>query len=136
MTPWDLLTQLKTTLAAVPGVASCQIGLEANITPADYPLIRLVPTRLRPQDDVGDRVLLELTVYFGDALLEAADGLETVYEGLLAREEAIRQAVLFGAARAAWTTGQRMTARFIDTLFDEDRLPHYKMMASRFEVEG
>jgi hypothetical protein len=136
MTPWDLLTQLKTTLAAVPGVASCQIGLEANITPADYPLIRIVPTRLRPHDDVGDRVLLELTVYFGDALLEAADGLETVYAGLLAREEVIRQAVLFGAARAAWAEGQRMTARAVDTLFDEDRLPHYKMMASRFEVEG
>lgn len=136
MTPWAILAQLKTTLAAVSGVASCQVGLEANITPADYPLVRIVPTRLTPKDEVGDRPLLEVTIYFGAALLEAADGLETVYEGLFDLEAAIREAVLFGAARAAWQTGQRMAARYVDTLFDEDRLPHYKMMASRFELEG
>lgn len=136
MTPWDLLGHLKNALAAVSGVATCQIGLEANITPADYPLVRLVPTRLTPHDEVGDRAKLELTVYFGAALLESADGLETVYEELLRMEEAIRQAVLFGAVKAAWQAGARMTARHVDTLFDEDRLPHYKMMAGRFEVEG
>jgi hypothetical protein len=136
MTPWAMLDHLKTALATVSGVASCQIGLEANITPADYPLVRIVPTRMRPNDDVGDRALLEVTVYFGDALLESADGLETVYEGLFALESQIRQAVLFGAVRAAWAGGARMAARYVETLFDEDRLPHYKMMASRFEVEG
>ncbi len=25
---------------------------------------------------------------------------------------------------------------FVDTITDEDRLPHYKIFASRFEVEG
>lgn len=136
MTPWELLTQIKTTLATVPTIASCRIGLEAAITPEDYPLVRLVPTRMRPKDDVGDRALLEVTVYFGAALLEAADGLETVYEGLFTLEAQIREAVLFTAKRAAWESGQMLTARFVDVLFDEDRLPHYKMMASRFEVEG
>ena len=136
MTPWEILTQIKETLTTVPTVASCHIGLEANINPADYPLIRIVPTRLVPLDDVGDRALLELTVYFGDALLEAADGLETVYARLFALEAQIREAVLFTAQRTAWASGQRLTARYVDTLFDEDRLPHYKMMASRFEVEG
>lgn len=136
MTPWELLTQIKETLAVLPGIASCQIGLEANITPSDYPLIRIVPTRMRPNDDIGDRALLELTVYFGDALLESADGLETVYEGLFELEELIRQAVLFGAVKAAWDAGSRMQVRYVDTLFDEDRLVHYKVMASRFEVEG
>lgn len=136
MTPWEILTQIKATLTELPGVASCAIGIEANITPSDYPLVRIVPTRLTPYDDVGDRALLAVTVYFGAALLEASDGLEAVYEELLALEAAIREAVLFTAQRAAWQTGTRMTARFIDTITDEDRLPHYKMMASRFEVEG
>jgi len=53
MTQWEILTQIKETLAVLPGIASCQIGLEANITPSDYPLIRIVPTRLTPEDDVG-----------------------------------------------------------------------------------
>ncbi len=136
MTHWEILTQIKTTLATVPTIASCQIGLEANITPSDYPLIRLVPTRLTPQDDVGNRVQLAVTVYFGAALLEAADGLETVYAGLFELEAAIREAVLFTAKRAAWQAGATLTARFIDTITDEDRLPHYKMIASRFDVDG
>lgn len=136
MTPWELLTQIKATLATVPTIASCAIGLETNITPDDYPLIRLVPTRMTPKDDVGDRAMLELTVYFGDALLESADGLETVYEGLFTLEAQIREAVVFTAKRTAWESGQMLTARYIDTLFDSDSLVHYKIMASRFEVEG
>ena len=136
MTAWEILTQIKGTLALVDGIATCAIGLEANITPSDYPLIRIVPTRLIPKDEVGNRALIELTLYFGDALLESTDGLEAVYQRLLALESEIRQEVLFGAVRVAWVDGHRLSARFIDTLFDEDRLPHYKMMASRFEVEG
>lgn len=136
MTPWEILTQIKTTLTAIPDIASCKVGLEANITPSDYPLIRIVPTRLTPEDDVGNRATLDVTVYFGDALLESSDGLETVYAGLFGLEAAIREAVLFTAKRAAWQAEQTMTARYVDTLFDEDRLPHYKMMASRFEVVG
>lgn len=136
MTPWEILMQIKETLATVPDVASCQIGLEANITPSDYPLIRIVPTRMTPEDEVGHSATLEVTVYFGDALLESANGLETVYAGLFVLESLIREAILFTAKREAWLVGNRMTARFVDTLFDEDRLPHYKLMASRFEVVG
>ena len=136
MTPWEILTQIKETLATIPSIASCRVGLEANITPSDYPLIRLVPTRLTPEDEVGHDATLEVTVYFGDALLESSDGLETVYAGLFALEAAIREAVLFTAKRTAWQAGNTMTARYVDTLFDEDRLPHYKMMASRFTVVG
>ena len=136
MTPWELLTQIKETLAVLPGIASCQIGLEANITPSDYPLIRIVPTRMTPQDEVGHSATLDVTVYFGDALLESSDGLETVYAGLFTLEAAIREAILFTAKRTAWLAGNTMTARYVDTLFDEDRLPHYKIMASRFAVVG
>ena len=136
MTPWEILTQIKTTLATVPGVTSCCIGLEANITPSDYPLIRIVPTRLTLEDEVGNRATLEVTVYFGDALLESSDGLETVYAGLFTLEAAIREAILFTAKRTAWLAGHTMTARYVDTLLDSDQLPHYKIMASRFEVVG
>lgn len=136
MTAWELLVQLKTTLATIPGTATCKIGLEQNITPDQYPLIRLLPTRMQPKDAVGNQALLEVTIYFGAALLEVdSGGLEAVYASLFALEETIRQAVLFGAVKAAWDAGSRMQVRYVDTLFDEDRLVHYKVMASRFEVE-
>lgn len=136
MTTFDLLTLFKTALAAVPGVASCKIGLEANITAADYPLVRIVPTRLRGGDPDTAKATLDVTVYFGAAVLEATDGLETVYADLLALEAAIREVALFDVARAARTAGAFVTATYVDTITDEDRLPHYKLMASRFTVEG
>jgi hypothetical protein len=136
LAPFEILTLMRDTLAIVPGVASCKIGIEANVTAADYPLIRLVPTRLSAQAPDFSRATLALTIYFGEQWLEAVDGLDEVYAGLLNLESAIREAVLFTTARAAWNAGQRLTITYLDTVFDEDRLPHYKIMASRFEVEG
>lgn len=136
MTPFETLTLIKETLAALPGVASCKIGIEANITAASYPLIRIVPTRLQAEDPDMAKATLAITVYFGNALLEAADGLEPVYEELLKLEAMIREAVLFATARAAWQNGERLAITYLDTVFDEDRLVHYKVCASRFEIEG
>ena len=91
---------------------------------------------MTPQDEVGHSATLDVTVYFGDALLESANGLETVYAGLFTLEALIREAILFTAKRTAWLAGHTMTARYVDTLLDSDQLPHYKIMASRFEVVG
>jgi len=131
---FKLLTRLQTALAAIPGVATCQIGLEATITPDDYPLIRIVPTRLRTTD-IGARVI-DVTVYYGADLQAATEGLPAVYADLLAWESLIIDAVLFAVVRAGQAEGVYLRTRFVDTVTDEDRLPHYKLFASRFEVEG
>lgn len=137
MLPHDLLIHLRETLQTALGAeTSCQIGIEANITAASYPLVRLVPTRLLPPQDVGGRRRrLQLTVYFGARLLESADGLDAVYAGLLAMETQIRDALTLTAVQSARAAGQYVRAVYVDTITDEDRLPHYKLMASRFEVE-
>jgi hypothetical protein len=51
-------------------------------------------------------------------------------------ETAIVEAVLFTVNRTSQAEGLYFQTRFIDTITDEDRLPHYKIFASRFEVEG
>lgn len=130
----DLLTRLQTALAAIPNVATCKIGLEAAITPDDYPLIRIVPTRLRMTDNATR--IVEVTVYYGAALLAATDGLPAVYADLLEWETAIVEAVLFTVNRTSQAEGVYLKTRFLDTITDEDRLPHYKIFASRFDVEG
>lgn len=94
MTPFAVLTLIRDTLATIPGVATCAIGLEANITPADYPLIRVAPTRLTLPDGVHRRET-EVLIYYGAALLEASDGLTAVYETLLGMETAIIDQMLF-----------------------------------------
>jgi hypothetical protein len=49
------LEDLRDALALVPGIASCKIGLEANISPADYPMIRIVPSRILDAAALGRR---------------------------------------------------------------------------------
>ena len=135
MTPFAQLTLIKTVLASVPGVSTCKIGLETAITPEDYPLIRLVPTRLIPQE-VGQRRQMELLIYFGAPLLEARDGLEAVYETLLELEAAIKEALTLTVVKTARDQGQYLKTQYVETITDEDRLPHYKLFAMRWRVEG
>jgi hypothetical protein len=118
-----LLETLRDALATIPGVASCKIGLEANISPADYPLIRVVPTRI-----VDGRALnyrrAECLIYFGMDQAESENGLEAVYSALFSTESLIREIV------------ENNGGLCIETLTDEDRLDTYKLMAVRCEVDG
>lgn len=118
-----LLESLRDSLAALPGVASCRIGLEANISPADYPLIRVVPSRL--VDGVAiSRRRAECLIYFGVDTSEAEGGLEAVYAALFALETEIRAVINQAGGLCR------------ETITDEDRLETYKVMAVRCEVEG
>lgn len=107
-------------LAAIPGVASCKIGLELNISPADYPLIRIVPSRIVPGRPYGNRTA-ECLVYFGTPLTNS-EGLEQVYADLFALESQII------------TVLHSRFGRYIETITDEDRLDAYKLMTIRCEL--
>ena len=126
------LEGLRDKLAQLPGVQSCKIGLEANINPADYPMIRLVPSDMRPHAELKYRMDCECLIYFGQALQPFDDApdskgrtrLEKVYAALLQMDADIRL-----IARS----------RFIEcmeTVLDEDRLETYKLMALRVKING
>lgn len=117
----DALEVARDELADIAGVASCRIGLEANISPADYPLIRIVPTRLTPGRPYSRRTI-EAQVYIGWDTSEAEGGLEAVYTDLLALEQGVRDTI------------QALGGRYIETITDEDRLDTYKLMALRVEL--
>ena len=116
------LEAAKTALALIPGVASCKIGLEANISPADYPMIRLVPTRLTPGRPYANRTS-ETQIYFGTPTANS-EGLEAVYTELFELEALILEEL------------RKLGARYIETITDEDRLDAYKLMAIRCELQG
>ena len=118
-----LLETLRDALAAIDGVASCKIGLEANISPADYPLIRVVPSRIVEGSVIGRR-RAECLIYFGMDRAEAESGIETVYADLFGLETQIRTVI------------NQARGMYLETLTDEDRLDTYKLMAVRCEVEG
>ena len=121
MTFWEALTTLRDKLAAVPGVKTCRIGLEPNITPDDYPIARLVPSRIEQRDG---RVRYDVLIYFGLPIHSAETGIEAEYQQLFDMERAIVAAVKQPGFVCQW----------IETITDEDRLEHYKLMAVRVEI--
>lgn len=120
MSALTTLEAARDALALIAGVASCKIGLEPNISPADYPLIRLVPSRLTPGKPYGNRTI-ETLIYFG-AQTTTSEGLETVYDDLFTLESAIMVAI------------QDLGGRYRETITDEDRLDAYKLMTIRCEL--
>lgn len=114
------LETLRDSLAAIVGVKSCKIGIEPNISPEDYPLVRLVPIRMTPGRPYANR-RVEVLIYFGMDTA-TSEGLEQVYTDLFLLESAILEVV-----RAAG-------GRYIETLTDRDELQTYKLMSARVEI--
>lgn len=121
------LTAARDSLATITGVASCKVGMEQNISPLDFPLIRLVPTNLIPGAPYNHRTI-DTLITFGAQITEA-EGLESVYTSLFALEFAIRDKI------------KALGGRYINTVTDEDALPFvdgrpspYKLMAIRCEL--
>jgi hypothetical protein len=107
-------------LAAIPGVVSCKIGIEKNISPADYPMIRIVPSRVTVGKPYSGRSIQAL-IYFGTPLDES-EGLESVYAALSTLEASIISVL------------RTLQGRYIETVTDEDRLDTYKLMAILCEL--
>ena len=124
------LEAIKTALALLPGVQTCRIGLEENITPDDYPIIRIVPSRLEPFGGMGHRHKCDALAYFGAPIQpfdDVPDGegrtrLEKLYAALFELDAAIRDTI--------HTSG----GQCFETTLDEDRLDTYKLMAVRFTL--
>lgn len=120
-TLFDSLVILRDKLLEIPAVKTSKIGLEANIAPEDYPIVRIVPSIIRKTDSITRSS--EILIYFGTPLHES-EGLENVYEGLLNLEEAIIAAL----------NGNGFVIKYLDTITDEDRTEHYKLMAIRADI--
>jgi hypothetical protein len=118
---WTELASLRDALAVIDGVASCKVGIEQNMSPADYPMIRLVPERVLP-GKYKTRIV-ELGIYFG-ADKSSSEGMELVYQ-TLSELEANIIAVL-----------KVHGGRFVETITDEDRLDTYKIMLIRCEIDA
>jgi hypothetical protein len=129
--PFQLLEVLKEALAAITGIASCKIGLEESICPDDYPMIRLVPSRIGT-GAAYNRRKMELLIYFGLPISPFDDvpdaygrtRLEKLYAELFGLEADIRRAI------------HQNGGIYRDTITDEDRLDTYKLMAIRCDIEG
>lgn len=126
-----LLEKLKTALETIPGVASCRIGLEENITPDDYPIIRLVPSRAADGAAYAHRKV-DLLIYFGMPIQPFDDAPDAA--GLVRLEKLY--AALFDLEAAIISRIYQAGGHYVETITDEDRIETYKLMAVRCDVEG
>ena len=122
------LTAVRDALALVDGVKTCRIGMEAGITPDDYPMVRVVPSRI--EDTVvllGAPRKCEALIYFGVPVHEFADGLEALYSRLFDMEAALL---------AAMRSQTVCSVKYLETILDEDKVEAFKLMALRVELVG
>ena len=124
---WAILSAMKTALSEISNVKTCGIGINTDISPDDYPIIRIVPEKISEGSPIG-RVLISVWVYYGVNLTEADSGLEAVYETLSSMQNAI--------VSALHSHSGTFIAEWKETVTDEDRLDQFKLFASRFEVVG
>jgi hypothetical protein len=122
MSVMNLLEALRDALARVPDVNTCKIGLEPDIAPEDYPIVRIVPSAIKDGRVMGRRHV-DLLIYFGMPINES-EGVEVLYAAQLAMESNLR-AALYSAG-----------GLYRETVMDEDRIEAYKLMAIRGEIEG
>ena len=135
MGAYETLQAVRDHLGALPGVTTSRIGLEANMTPADYPIIRIVPGRMSNGPTMVRRKI-ETLIYFGQPIHEftgepaspGTTGLEELYAGLLAMEASIVSALR--------TVPGGVSCVYRDTILDEDRTDAYKLLAIRCEISG
>lgn len=121
---FQALEAARNALALIAGVATCKIGIEPGIAPSDYPMIRLVPSRITPGKPYSKRSA-ECLIYFGAPISTSETGnLEAVYAGLFVLEESIIAVV------------KTLGGRYIETITDEDRLDVYKLSVVRCELLG
>lgn len=113
-------------------VTTARIGLEAGLSPEDYPIVRVVPSVLRgspleEQTGISGLRQTECLIYFGEPITEADGGLEELYRSLFAMEIALIEAL---------PRQGEFVAQWAETILDEDRVPGYKLMALRVLVDG
>jgi len=126
MAIYDILTTIQGRLELLDKVTTCKIGLESNLTAADYPIIRIVPSILRNNTSCAWRVDAEVIVYYGELSYGFSDGgIQAQYEWLLEMDVQIRDVM---------EVGSNWRAKWLDTVLDEDRLPGYKIFASRYLI--
>jgi hypothetical protein len=124
---YQILEAIRDQCATLPGIETCQIGIETPIVPDAYPILRVVLSEMQELDDTAPgRTMMSLIVYYGESVRPLSEGgLESQHEWLLDMEALIKRAIV---------PGQGWRARWVETVWDEDRVPGFKLFASRFEV--
>ena len=125
----DLLNAVKDKLATIQGITTVKVGLEPNISPKSYPIIRIVPQRTTGQEYMRQKH--SFFVYIGFKLQES-QGIDTIYQTLYDVEKQVKELLVPEVIDAS---SHQYIVRFKESLNDEDKLKGFKVMVMSFEAE-
>jgi len=129
MTTIEMLQATKALLSNIQGINSVAIGVEPNIHPNKYPMIRIVPVRSERSDRFIGAEKTQLDIYIATHQ-NKVDGLEANYAQLNAWETAVKSAL------EANTQPNTPLYTWQSTIHDEDRLPQVKALILSVVAEG
>ncbi|MBD3768101.1 MAG: hypothetical protein IE928_09175, partial [Gammaproteobacteria bacterium] len=101
----DVAKHLKTALTGIDGINTVAIGIEPNISPKDYPMIRIVPVNAVPDDSLTHYERIQFDVFVGLADKLDKDGYELIYETLESWEAEIKARISTNANAAFFWKG-------------------------------
>ena len=100
MSTYESLAALRDFLVERLEPATCKIGIESGLSPADAPYIRLEPISQQPQGDYPFEALEVLVVFGRDIDQSGSGGMETVMSAMMADRDAIVAACTCGELAA------------------------------------
>lgn len=137
MNAYEYLKEIENQLKGIKGIKTLKIGLEPNLSPSDYPIIRIVPSEVKLSDDFDLWACdISFSVYFG-AQLHDKIGLDKIYKELYALEYEIKERLhnFQFEPNESRTRGGGL-CRFVITRDDGDTLKNFKILVSEFEIKG
>lgn len=119
---WALMERARDAFAAIDGVQSCRIGIEDSISPADFPLIRIVPETYTTGRPYGHETA-KVAIVFGLPIADS-EGMELAYEQLHTMRDEIKRVIR-----------EQLTGRYLNTdWFDKRGTLPYKLAAVTAEL--
>ena len=123
---FDALEAIREALAGAGGAKTCDIGFEDDISPNDYPIIRIVPYASKTSVGFyGETV--ECAIFFGNAIDQSTRDennepirLRGVYKSQLAMRDEIIKRLQFEGGPSIHYKG---------TVFDGDRIAGFKLQS-------
>ena len=118
-----VLADIKAKLSAIEGIKTCKLGLEANLAPADYPIIRICPKSFKNDNSITKTC--NLYIYFGLPLVEGVVSLEDILGQMVDLEEEVIKAT---------ESGDDYKSIYRTTLVSDNSVEHYQLFVVVLDI--
>ncbi|MDA3046702.1 hypothetical protein OFO10_05975 [Campylobacter sp. VBCF_06 NA8] len=126
---YGAIVKIKEKLEGIEGIKTLKIGIEPNISPSDYPIIRIVINKNDLTQSNGWENDIYFSVYFG-AKIDEKVGLENIYKYLYDLEREIKNRLHNHQLENS------CLIRFERTQSDNDTLKNFKILCSDFKINA